>query len=77
MPGNFTHCVRFKQLRCKSVADFDERYSCSFREYTNNGPWPKRQIVVEKLKGTWTKISGDTPTCAVMDLNTEPTQGKM
>jgi hypothetical protein len=71
MPGNFTHCVRFKNLRCKGVSgQAIGRFECTYREYENKGPWPKKIITVEKIDGQWTKISGDTPKCAVMSLET-------
>ncbi|MDT7933181.1 MAG: hypothetical protein RQ833_01070 [Sphingomonadaceae bacterium] len=67
MPGNFTHCTRIKSLRCERLGA-DDRYHCSYREYANQGPWPRKTIVVKQIAGEWRKLSGDTPACAIMNF---------
>jgi hypothetical protein len=76
MPGNFTHCTRFKDLSCKISSEGNDRYDCTYREYASQGAWPKKSIVVEKAEGEWRKLDGDTPMCAVMDLDLGPAQAR-
>jgi hypothetical protein len=68
MPGNFTHCVRLKNLRCKPAGEAAQ-YDCTYREYRNSGSWPKKSITVDSASGSWVKIAGDAPMCSVMNLD--------
>jgi hypothetical protein len=68
VPGNFSHCVPIRDLKCAPMRGDDARFECSYREEAANGRWPEKKIAVENIGGTWTKMSGDTPACTVVNL---------
>jgi hypothetical protein len=68
VPGNFSHCAPIKEVTCAPIGADQARFACRYREQGANGQWPEKTIAVENLGGTWTKMSGDTPACTVVNL---------
>jgi hypothetical protein len=66
VPGNFSYCVPVRDLKCAPVGDDEARFACSYREQGVENV--VKTIAVENIGGTWTKMSGDTPSCTVVNL---------
>jgi hypothetical protein len=66
VPGNFSHCVPIKDVKCAPMGQDEARFACSYRE--QGAEDRVKTIAVENLGGTWMKMSGDTPSCTVVNL---------
>jgi hypothetical protein len=59
------HCNRFRNLRC-SVARRDRLIArCTYQEWAEAEPWPRKRIVLRRAGEDWLWVNGDAPQCQI------------
>jgi len=60
------HCRRFENLRCAFVNNDLSVVRCSYREWSEARPWPRKQVTLRRDGQGWRWITGDEPRCSIM-----------
>ena len=60
------HCRRFENLRCAFVNNDRTLARCSYREWSETRPWPRKQVTLRRDGEDWRWVAGDEPRCSIM-----------
>ncbi len=58
------HCRRFEAMRCERTSE-PETFRCSYREWAEHRPWPRKLATIRHVGQNWTWVEGDRPTCSI------------